>query len=149
MIMAYTVVNEHKIQIGDVTIQLNKETVLHKIEQFNDKVFFSTTPKEDDLDWKDVNTHKTWQVRCKENPSLLYAYHKNGNLAWQFPFPNVTGFEIELPEEKKTSEFISPEYYKDYLKKFKGKILLVIYVGDFIYKVDADTGEICGKSESH
>lgn len=95
--MAYTVLNEHKIQIGDVTIQLNNENVLHKIEQ----LFFSTTPKEDDLDWKDVNTHKIWQDRCKENPSLLYAYHKNGNLAWQFPFPNVTGFEIELPEEKK------------------------------------------------
>jgi hypothetical protein len=146
--MGYIVVNENRIQIGEVLIELNEKTVIHKIQQFNDKVFFSTTPQESDLDWNDINTHKIWKDRCEENPPLLYAYYENGNFAWQFPFPNVTGFEIEIPEQKKPEEFVTLEYYKSYINKFGGTGLLIVYAGDFYYRVDANTGEIYGKSES-
>lgn len=85
----------------------------------------------------------------KETVLIAYGYaDDNFNIKWEFPYDDVVGIGPEIPEMKKESEFITTEHYKHYIEKYKGKELLEVYAGNFRYRVDANTGEIYGKSLS-
>ena len=78
-----------------------------------------------------------------------YGYYKDEyKLKWIFPFDNVVGIHPIIPELEKEDEFITPEHYKKYIERFKGKELLEVYAGNFRYVLDANTGEIYDKMES-
>lgn len=77
---------------------------------------------------------------------FAYGYYKDGyKLKWKFSFDNVVGIHPIIPELKKEEEFLTPEHYRKYIEKFKGKELLEVYAGDFRYVLDANTGEIYDK----
>ncbi len=73
---------------------------------------------------------------------------KDYSVKWVFPFDNVVGITPIIPELKKEVDFITPEHYRKYIEKYKGKELLEVYAGSFRYVIDANTGEIYDKMES-
>jgi hypothetical protein len=75
-------------------------------------------------------------VFSKENQSLLWKYAQAETIS------------IEIPEEKKPEDFITPEHYKKYMEKYGGKELITVYAGEFKYRIDANTGEVYDKHES-
>lgn len=136
------------IAIGNNKINFPKETTITHIEVFNNVICFSTSPLGTDLDWNRIETHQLWRDRCKSNPSELFCYTTDGKLKWKFLDQNVVGFGKIIPELQKEDEFITPEHYKKYIERFKGKELLEVYAGNFRYVLDANTGEIYDKMES-
>ncbi|EKT3958616.1 hypothetical protein [Flavobacterium psychrophilum] len=80
---------------------------------------------------------------------FAYGYYKDEyKLKWKFPFDNVVGIHPIIPELKKEEEFITPEHYKNYIEKFRGKELLEVYAGNLRFVLNADTGEIYDKMET-
>lgn len=146
--MAYSLITNNKIKIGATIIAFSQYTIINKIIQLGDLIYFNTSPSEIGLDWKNSETHQIWKDRCKNNPSELFCYNVEGLLIWKFPHNNVVGFGLIIPELKKKDEFITPSHYKRYIERFKGKELLEVYAGDFRYVLDANTGEIYDKMES-
>ncbi|MCH5597980.1 hypothetical protein [Niabella ginsengisoli] len=137
------------IAIGNNKIVFSNETTISHIEVFKNAVCFSTCPLESDLDDSKIETHQIWKERCKNNPSELFCYNKEGLLKWKFSEQNVVGFGKIIPELEKEENFITIEHYRKYLEKFKGKELLEVYVGswpyDYRYVIDANSGEIYDK----
>lgn len=87
------------------------------------------------------------------NHLFAYGYYKDEyKIKWEFPLKNVVGIHPIIPELKREEEFITPEHYKKYIERFKGKELLEVYVSswpyDFRYILDASTGETYDKIES-
>jgi|GEM_PF-2755598 len=144
----YTLTSDNSIQIGNKNISFPKETVIPKIEIFKNTICFYTWPSEKNLDWSHKETHQIWKERCLNNPSTLFCYDFFGELKWKFPFNNVVGIHPIIPELKKEADFITPEHYRKYIGKYKGKELLEVYAGDFRYVLDANTGEIYDKMNS-
>lgn len=136
------------IKIGEKIISFSKETIIQKLIELDNLVCFSIQPVSNDLNWKNIETHQIWKKRCDENPSQLFCYNNEGNQLWKFDSNEVVGFEAELPMLKKPEDFITSEHYKKYMKKFVGRELLIVYTGNFRYRVDANTGEIHDKIES-
>lgn len=80
---------------------------------------------------------------------FAYGYYDNEyKQMWVFSYDDIVGISPIIPERKKESEFITPEYYKTYIEKYKGKELLEVYAGSFRFVVNANTGEIYEKVES-
>lgn len=86
----------------------------------------------------------------------LFAYgysSRNYELIWTFPNKDVFAISRIVPELKNVEEFTSLKHYDEYLKKYKGKELLQVYSSnwpyDFRFVVDANTGKIYDKMESH
>ncbi len=82
---------------------------------------------------------------------VLIAYYyadKDYSIKWQFPFDDVVGVCPIIPELKKESDFITPEHYKKYIEKYKGKELLEVYAGAFRFVLNANTGDVYDKMES-
>lgn len=146
--MRYKLLYPHKIQIGDREVVFQNETTISKIEELSNVICFNTSPSETDLDWGKIETHQVWKERCLANPSQLFCYDYKGNLQWKLPYNQVVGFGQIIPELKKEEDFITPEHYKKYIEKFKGKELLEVYAGNFRFVIDANTGEIYDKMES-
>lgn len=146
--MRYKLLYPHKIQIGDKEVVFQNETTISKIEELSNVICFNTSPLETDLDWGRIETHQVWKERCLANPSQLFCYDYKGDLQWKLPYNQVVGFGPIIPELKKEEEFITPEHYKKYIEKFKGKELLEVYAGNFRFVIDANTGEIYDKMES-
>ena len=146
--MMYSLIGTNKINIGGEIISFPIETNIDKILTSKILIWFNTSPSEIDLDWNRIETHKLWNDRCKSNPSELFCYTIDGKLKWKFFDQNIVGFGKIIPELKKEDEFITPEHYKKYIERFKGKELLEVYAGDFRYVLDANTGEIYDKMES-
>lgn len=137
-----------KIIIGNNEITFPRETTISHIQTFRKVVCFSTWPLESDLDDSKMETHQIWKERCKNNPSELFCYTINGHLKWKFPENNVVGFgKIDL-EKLTESDFITPEHYKKYIEKYKGKELLEVYAGAFRFVLNANTGDVYDKMES-
>ena len=93
------------------------------------------------------------EEECAAGFNIKYGVNVALNIGVQMLFEymfnnDVVGIGPEIPEMKKESEFITPEQYQKYMEKFEGKELLIVYAGNFRYRVDANTGEIYGKSES-
>jgi len=137
----------NKIKIGNETIIFPEETVIDKIEYTKKGICFKTSPSEVGLDWKEIATHQIWKERCLTNPSELFCYDQSGKLLWKFSHNNVVGFNKIALDLKKETEFITPDHYKKYIEKYKGKELLEVYAGNFRFVVDANTGEIYDKME--
>lgn len=146
--MKLNLISPNEIEIGNKKIVFPSETVINKIETLDKVVCFTTSPLESDLDWSNLKTHQVWKERCLNNPSHLFCYDFNGQLKWKLPHDFVVGFGSIKPELKKESDFITPEHYKKYIEKYKGKELLEVYAGSFRFVVDANTGEIYDKIES-
>ena len=146
--MGYHKLSSHDIKIGRSLISLSEEVVIDKVQEISNKVVFNTYPSETGLDWTKSTTHNIWKERVQKNPPSLYVYDQEGILLWEFPYKEVVGYEVVLPENKTELEFITPEHYKKYIERFAKKELLIIYAGDFRYRVDANTGEIYGENES-
>ncbi|MEQ8581077.1 MAG: hypothetical protein RIC30_08720 [Marinoscillum sp.] len=144
--MHYEKISNKTLTIGEVKIFCSKNSVLDQIIETANRVIFNIYPSEEGIDWNDMDSHFLWRERVRENPQLLFAYDFSGRLMWKFPSKNVTGFESEVPELKKEADFATPEHYQKYVGKYKGKELLIVYAGDFQYRVDAESGEIYGKS---
>jgi len=144
--MHYEKISNKTLAIGKVEIFFSENSVLDQILETANRVIFNIYPSEEGIDWNDLDSHFLWRKRVTENPQLLFAYDFSGKLIWQFPSKRVTGFESEVPELKKESDFVTPEHYRKYIRKYKGKELLIVYAGDFQYRVDAESGEIYGKS---
>jgi hypothetical protein len=146
--MKHILKENNKIEIGKKLIAFPKETTINKIEYFRNVICFNTIPFEKDLDWSNIKTHQIWKERCLNNPSELFCYDFSGELKWKFPFDNVVGMGKIVPELKKELDFLTTEHYRKYIEKYKGKELLEVYVGDFRYVLDANTGEIYDKMAS-
>ena len=146
--MNVKIIGNNSLSIGNVIVKFPDTTTIQKIQELKKVVCFSTWPLEKDLDWKNIETHQIWKKRCIENPGQLFCYGYDGNLQWKFDSNEVVGFESEYPELKKPEEFITPDYYKKYIEKFAGKELLIVYAGNFRYRVNANTGEVYDKLES-
>lgn len=85
----------------------------------------------------------------------LFAYgyiNRDYELIWEFPYKDVFAISRIVPELKKVEEFISIKHYDEYQKKYKGKELLQVYTSDwpydFLFVIDANTGEIYSKMET-
>lgn len=77
----------------------------------------------------------------------LFVFHKKSKeLVWKYA--QVETISIEIPEEKKPEDFITPGHYKKYMEKYGGKELITVYAGEFKYRIDANTGEVYDKNES-
>lgn len=144
----YKLISNNIILVGDKEIAFPSETAIQKIEIFKHVLCFNTWPLEEGLNWNNIETQQIWKERCLSNPSELYCYEFNGRLRWKFSDKNVTGFGKIIPELKKEEDFITPEHYKKYIKKYGGKELVEAYAGNFRYLIDADTGEIYDKMYS-
>ncbi len=86
----------------------------------------------------------------EKQPTLIgigYAEDDFKNI-WEFPYDDVVGISLEIPELKKPEEFISVQHYQKYIEDYAGKELLIVYAGNFRYRVDANTGKIYSKMES-
>lgn len=82
-------------------------------------------------------------------PLKAFSYlDGNFKLNWEFPYNDIVGIIPIIPELKKEVDFITPDHYKKYIERFKGKELLEVYAGDFRYVLDANTGEVYDKIES-
>jgi hypothetical protein len=84
-------------------------------------------------------------TKSNEIQKNLFAYGYSDNnyqLLWEFPVGGVIGIEPEIPEKKSVEDFVTPEHYIKYMEQFKGKDLLIIYVGDHRLRVDANTGKV-------
>jgi hypothetical protein len=146
--MKYVLTSSNSIKVGNENIHFPSSTFIDKVESFNEVVCLKTTPLETDLDWGKLETHQIWKERCLANPSQLFCYDFTGKLKWKLPYDNVVGFGQIFPEQKKETNFITPEHYKKYTEKYKGKELLEVYADSFRFVVDANTGEIYDKMES-
>lgn len=146
--MNVNIIGNNSISIGKIVVKFPETTTIQKIQELKKVVCFRTWPLEKDLDWKNVETHQIWKKRCLENPSQLFCYNYDGNLQWKFDSNEVVGFELELPELKTPEDFITPEHYNKYMEKFAGKELLIVYSGNYRYRIDANTGEVYDKNES-
>ena len=142
LIFRLYIIKDYIVEIGNKTITFPSETVIKNLIQLKESVCFFTYPKSNDLDWNKRETSQIWDDRCKNNPSELYCYLKDGTLKWTFEKDNIAGYSLVVPEQEKEEDFITPEHYKRYMERFAGKELLEIYAGDYQYIVDADTGKI-------
>jgi hypothetical protein len=146
--MKAQLVQENSIKIGKRYIHFPKETLINSIIEFNNIVCFFTFPKSSDLDWNSIVSHKLWNERCIYNPSKLFGYDYNGDLKWEFPHENIVGIgKIDIMNLGE-NDFISPDHYRKYIDLYKDKELIEVYAGDFRFVIDANTGEIYGKTES-
>jgi hypothetical protein len=143
----YHLVKNNEINIGNQLISFPSETKIDKVMNSEISIWFNTSPSEDNLDWNKIETHQIWKNRCDNNPSELFCYDTDGLLRWKFSSHNVVGFGKIIPESKKEEEFITPEHYKNYIEKFRGKELLEVYAGNFRYILDANTGDVYDKME--
>ena len=50
--------------------------------------------------------------------------------------------------KKKESDFVSKKHFEIFLKLFKGKELLTVYIGEFKKRIDANTAEVYSTMES-
>lgn len=146
--MNIKIIDNNSLSIGNVVVKFPVTTTVQKIQELKEVVCFSTWPLEKDLDWNNIEAHQIWKKRCIENPSQLFCYNYDGNLLWKFDSNEIVGFEAEYPELKKSEDFITFEHYQKYIEKFAGKELLIVYAGDYRYRVDANNGEIYDKMES-
>lgn len=85
----------------------------------------------------------------------LFAYGYSNNdyeLVWEFSDKDVFAVSPIVPELKKKEDFISEKHYEKYIKMFKGKELLEVYVAswpyDFRYIIDVNTGEVYNKMQT-
>jgi hypothetical protein len=140
-------VKNNEINIGNNLISFPIETKIDKILYSEISIWFNTCPSEEGLDWDKIETHQIWKNRCDNNPCELFCFSINGLLKWKFVDYQIVGFGRIIPELKK-EDFISPEHFRKYIQKFKGKELLEVYAGNFRFILDANTGEIYDKMES-
>jgi len=146
--MNYKLKQNNIINIGGKEIIYPNETDIKSITEFDNVICFFTFPKSNDLNWSKIETHQIWKNRCDSNPSELFCFHFNGLLKWKFQEKNIVGFgKIDI-ENLKEGDFISTKHYENYIEKFNGKELLEVYVGNFRFILDAETGEIYDKIES-
>jgi hypothetical protein len=146
--MSYKLIKHNLLLIEGKNICFPKNSLIKSITELKKAICFYTFPKSDDLNWNKIETHKIWKDRCENNPSELFCYKTNGVLKWKLPEKNITGFgKIDLCKLTE-SDFITPEHYRKYIEKYKGKELLEVYADSFRFVVDANTGEIYDKMES-
>jgi hypothetical protein len=84
-----------------------------------------------------------------ESNLVGYAYSEmNFSIKWKFLNKDVIGIIPEIPETKRSDDFVSIRHYEDFINQFSGKELLIVQAGDFGYRIDASTGDIYGKWET-
>lgn len=98
-----------------------------KVIQLSELLFFHCNPR-------DVNA-----------PSLFCLKEKSNDILWSMK--DVSAVYVEIPENKKTEDFISNQHFQDYVNKFKNKKLLSVYVGEFRKIIDANEGRIISTME--
>lgn len=79
-------------------------------------------------------------------PSLYCFKERTNKVLWRMK--NVASVFAEIPEIKKEEDFISKEHYLNYMRKFRGKKILSVYVGEFRKLLDANNGTIISTMET-
>lgn len=80
-----------------------------------------------------------------KKPSLYCYKEKTNEIIWSMK--DVISVFVEIPERKLEKDFISKEHFISYKNRFKGKILLSAYIGEFRKLIDATTGQIISSME--
>lgn len=84
-----------------------------------------------------------------ESNLVGYTYSEmNFSIKWKFQHKDVIGIIPEIPETKRSDDFVSIRHYEDFINQFSGKELLIVQAGDFGYRINANTGDIYGKWET-
>ena len=110
---------------------------IHSIIEFSRVIVFHSFPQSEDS--KDL-------FEKEGKNSLFCISKKDKKLLWKLA--NVAAVFPESIDEKKESDFVSKKHFEIFLKLFKGKELLNVYIGEFKKRIDANTAEVYSTMES-
>lgn len=106
---------------------------INKIIEFPQFLVFHSYPK-------NIDTKEILDSFNKNGRFSLYAISKRSKeLLWKKQ--NVHNVFMEIASDKKESDFIDKKHYFKYLETFNNKDLVIVSVGEFSIRINANTGE--------